>query len=84
MILLQSYSNDTLNDWKNGNREYITVMSEWRNLQGGTNSLIKIKVDENNQMRLYINNAFTDNLAPSHIDVNSELNKKSMWPFMQK
>lgn len=84
LILLQSYSNNTLNEWKNGNREYITVMSEWRNLQGGTNSLIKIKVDENNQLRLYINNAFTDNLAPSHIDVNSELNKKSMWPFMQK
>ena len=35
-------------------------------------------------MRLYINNAFTDNLAQSHIDVDSELNKKSMWPFMQK
>lgn len=82
LILVQSYSMDTLNDWRNGSHEYITVMSELYNLQEPEDSRLKITVDNMNKMRLIINGASTRTLAPSHIDVNSELNKKSMWPVM--
>lgn len=71
---------DTLGDWKSGNHEYITVMEELHYLNEPKDSRLMITVDNGNQMRLRINGAFTDTLAPSHIDVNSELNKKSMWP----
>ena len=80
LILVQSYSMDTLGDWKSGNHEYITVMEELHYLNEPKDSRLMITVDNGNQMRLRINGAFTDTLAPSHIDVNSELNKKSMWP----
>ena len=83
-ILVQSYSQNTLDDWINENHEYITVMSQWRNLGGATASHIKIEVDRDNRMRLFIDGAFTDSLAPSHIDVNSELNKRSMWPILYR
>ena len=59
-------------------------MSQWRNLGGATASHIKIEVDRDNRMRLFIDGAFTDSLAPSHIDVNSELNKRSMWPILYR
>lgn len=78
--LIQSYSADTLKDWNDGNHEYITVMSEWRNIQVNESAELKIRVDENNEMSLSIDNAFTAGLAPARIDINSELNKKSMWP----
>lgn len=84
LTLVQSYSQNTLDDWKNENHEYITVMSQWRNLGGVTASHIKIEVDGDNRMRLFIDGAFTDSLAPSHIDVNSELNKRSMWPILYR
>ena len=84
LTLVQSYSQNTLDDWKNENHEYITVMSQWRNLGGATASHIKIEVDGDNRMRLFIDGAFTDSLAPSHIDVNSELNKRSMWPILYR
>lgn len=82
LILVQSYSTDTLQDWNSGNHEYITVMEELYNLNEPRDSRLMIAVDNENKMRLKINGAFTDTLAPSHIDVNSELNKKSMWPVM--
>ena len=84
LTLLQSYSQNTLDDWEKGNHEYITVMSQWRDLGGATASRIKIEVDGDNRMRLFIDGAFTDGLAPSYIDVNSELNKRSMWPILYR
>lgn len=82
--LVQSYSADTLKDWNDGNHEYITVMSEWRNIQVSDSAELKIKVDENNEMSLSIDNAFTSGMAPARIDINSELNKRSMWPVIYK
>jgi hypothetical protein len=82
LTLVQTYSLSTLEDWKAGNTEYITVMGTLSvpdRLR--SNVQLSLEVDKNNEMRLCLNsNGFTMPMSPDLIDVNSELNKKSMWP----
>ncbi len=82
LTLVQTYSVDTLGDWKKGVLEYITIMATY-NIPthiDRSSVTIHLEVNEKNQMRLYMNNGFSYALAPALIDVNSELNKRSLWP----
>jgi len=87
--LVQTYSTHTLEDWSKGNREYITEMSSYMIPAHIYKEKVKlhIEVDENNALWLYMNGSVSPSMPPTRIDVNSELNKKSMWPVkaqMQK
>lgn len=80
--LVQTFSANTLVDWRSGNREYITEMASYIiptyiNMQKVN---LHIEVDYHNALRLFMNGAVSSSMAPAKIDVNSELNKKSMWP----
>lgn len=82
LTLVQTYSVDTLGDWKRGLNEYITIMSTYNIPTHIDRSCVALHLEVNNknQMRLFMNNGFSQALAPALIDVNSELNKRSMWP----
>lgn len=80
--LVQTFSANTLEDWESGNREYITEMASYKipvYIDRKEVSL-HLEVNSNNALHLFMNGAESHSMAPAKIDVNSELNKKSMWP----
>ena len=82
LTLVQTYSVNTLSDWEKGLNEYITIMATYNIPTHIDRSCVTLHLEVNskNQMRLFMNNGFSHALAPALIDVNSELNKRSMWP----
>lgn len=80
--LVQTFSANTLEDWESGNREYITEMASYKipvYIDRKEVSL-HLEVNSNNALHLFMNGAESHSMAPAKIDVNSELNKISMWP----
>lgn len=86
LTLVQTYSLDTLRDWEKGLNEYITIMATYNIPTHIDRSCVALHLEVNNknQMRLFMNKGFSQALAPALIDVNSELNKRSMWPVKYK
>lgn len=80
--LVQTFSISTLEDWEKGNREYITEMASYKipAYIDRERVSLHLEVNNSNALRLFINGAISHSMAPTKIDVNSELNKKSMWP----
>lgn len=85
LTLVQTYSDfdEALDDWKNGLNEYFTIMATYNIPAHLDRSKVRLHIEVNrqNQMRLYMNGGFCNALAPAFIDVDSELNKRSMWPM---
>ena len=86
LTLVQTYSVDTLSDWEKGLNDYITIMATYNIPTHIDRSCVALHLEVNNknQMRLFMNKGFSQALAPALIDVNSELNKRSMWPVKYK
>lgn len=83
LILVQTFSANTGEDWKTGDREYITEMSTYTIPAEGnrTHTELSITVDKNNIMTLRINGIPVEGLAPTKVDVNNISNQKSLWPM---
>lgn len=84
-ILVQTYSCDTINDWKKGNLEYITEMAQyWAEGRGDRAHMeLSILVDETGSLTLRVNGATASGIAPSRVDINSYSNQMSLWPIQK-
>lgn len=80
--LVQTYSSNTIKDWVEGNREYITVMADvsLKSVSNRANAHLSIEVDENSYLTLKINGQQLQGLTSSKIDINSPSNARSLWP----
>ncbi len=85
ITLVQTYlTSTTEEEWKKGNREYITVMSEF-STSAFTNpeqTHISILVNDRNELILRVNGLESEPNVPTKIDINSESNIMSLWPMM--
>lgn len=83
-ILVQTYSSDTIKDWKSGNLEYITEMAQyWAEGKGDRSHMeLSVMVDETGSLTLRVNGATASGIAPSRVDINSHSNQMSLWPIL--
>lgn len=85
---VQSYALDTASDWANLNTEYITTMFEFRTKEVcdpryADAVLVRVTIDEQNEMIVKIGDFTNDPLSPLSLDVSeSSTFRKSMWPYM--
>lgn len=83
IVLVQTYSSDTLGDWNEKHLEYITEMFTC-DVQSYGETNISIRVDENNGLTLIIGGAQSNPLPPAKIDLDSKSNIMSLWPMVRK
>lgn len=74
----------TEDEWRKGNREYITVMSEFSTsaFPNPEQTHISIIVNDRNELILRVNGLESEPNVPTKIDINSESNIMSLWPMM--
>ncbi len=74
----------TEDEWRKGNREYITVMSEFStsSFPNPEDTHISIIVNDRNELILRVNGLESEPNVPTKIDINSESNVMSLWPMM--
>lgn len=74
----------TEDEWKKGNREYISVMSEFSTsaFPNPEQTHISILVNERNELILRVNGLESEPNVHTKIDINSESNIMSLWPMM--
>ena len=88
-FFVQSYSQDTAEDWKNNRRELISVMWDFVP-QSAVSSVrdlmrvpVRIEVNSENEMIFTAGALTNEPSAPMVININeSDSFKKSMWPYM--
>lgn len=81
VTLIQTFSANTQDDWRQHRREYITEMACY-NVQHISNAELSIIVDEENALKLCINGAQTNPHAPSKVDLSNRSNQMSLWPVI--
>ncbi|MCM1452068.1 MAG: hypothetical protein NC102_07405 [Clostridium sp.] len=74
----------TEREWNKGNREYITVMSEFStsSFPNPEETHISIMVNDRNELILRVNGLESEPTVHTKIDINSESNIMSLWPMM--
>ena len=83
MILVQTYSRDTVEDWDSGKREYITEMARIDvTVSNRSHVEVAVAVDENNSLSLLVNNVPRPNIAPTRVDIDNISTKMSLWPLI--
>lgn len=83
MILVQTYSRDTVEDWDSGKREYITEMARIDvTVSNRRHVEVAVAVDENNSLSLLVNNVPRPNIAPTRVDIDNISTKMSLWPLI--
>jgi len=85
ITLVQTYLTSTTEaEWKKGNREYITVMSEFSTsaFPNPEQTHISILVNDRNELILRVNGLESEPNVPTKIDIKSESNVMSLWPMM--
>ena len=88
-FFVQSYSQDTARDWKNNQRELISVMWDFvsqsavSSVKDLTKVPVRIEVNGENEMIFTAGALTNEPSAPMVININeSDSFKKSMWPYM--
>lgn len=81
LYVIQTYSSDPLEDWKNNNKEMITILFYKGNLGNyTTEETVALEINEENRIVLWIGEAYFDML--SHDDFYNLSFRKSMWPVI--
>lgn len=80
--ILQSYSKDTLKDWRNGERDMISVIgyADLSNVNG--NKDYKLTIESDNSLHFYVGAAQMTLFA--HDEYEALSFKKSMWPVVRR
>ena len=78
---MQTYSRTPLEDWKNGKREFISVIGSVELDGGRSSSKLRMRIDANNKIIFNIDN-MPQTLLP-HDDYESESFARAMWPIVR-
>ena len=81
IIIVQTYSRTPLEDWKNGKREFISVIGSVELDGGRSSSKLRMRIDANNKIIFNIDN-MPQTLLP-HDDYESESFARAMWPIVR-
>lgn len=81
IYVLQSYSNNTEDDWKEGRRDLITIIGTTSNFRNIGTREYYMTVDQFNRISFHIGNAQIE-MCPRE-DTISDSFKKSMWPIVE-
>lgn len=86
LLLIQSYSGDTENDWNAGKMDYISIVQTYSTAHLGRlqNAQLHIEVDTQNMIKLVVNNTVTDDYSPNRIDLTKSSIGDSLWPRVQE
>ena len=86
LLLIQSYSGDTENDWNAGKMDYISIVQTYSTAHFGRlqNAQLHIEVDTQNMIKLVVNNTVTDDYSPNRIDLTKSSIGDSLWPRVQE
>lgn len=84
IILVQTYSDNTALDWKRGRTEYISEMARYnvQAIPSLSKARVQLTVDSDGQMKISIPGMGDDAMNPTRVDVQSEDNRKSLWPML--
>ena len=80
LLLLQSYSADTQKDWRDGKKEYMTVLGSYDVSEIINPCAVTLKVDKDNNLNLYVGSGKEDFLSKD--DVDNLAFRKSSWPII--
>lgn len=83
VTLIQTFSANTQEDWKQNRREYITEMACYNVQHIKGDAELSIIVDEENSLKLCINGAQTNPHAPAKVDLSNKSNQMSLWPVIK-
>ena len=81
IYVLQSYSNNTEDDWQKGRRDLITIIGATSTFTNIGNREYYMTVDRLNRISFHIGNAQIE-MCPRE-DTISDSFKKSMWPIVE-
>ena len=83
--LIQSYLNkdDTIKYLQEGNFEYVSLMESFDTEEfPDSNLIIRLKIDELDNVSLIINNCQSAGIPPKGVDLQNPIIKKSLWPLV--
>lgn len=85
IMLVQTFSANTAEDWVKGEREYITPISEVdaRSIRERNKARLSLQIDKDSVMELYINGQRRSGISSFRIDISSKSNKMSLWPIIK-
>lgn len=86
LLLIQSYSGNTENDWNNGNMDYISIVQAYSTTHMGRlqDAKLHVEVDTQNMIKLAVNNTVSDDYSPNRIDITKSSIGDSLWPRVQE
>ncbi len=80
--LIQTYSDNPVRDWQEGNREMISVLFSCDCSSFVDHSKILLTIDKNNRLKFEIGGQ--NITVRAHVDFNDQSLKKSLWPVIFK
>lgn len=86
LLLIQSYSGNTENDWNNGNMDYISIVQAYSTTHMGRlqDANLHVEVDTQNMIKLAVNSTVSDDYSPNRIDITKSSIGDSLWPRVQE
>lgn len=86
LLLIQSYSGNTENDWNNGNMDYISIVQAYSTTHMGRlqDAKLHVEVDTQNMIKLAVNSTVSDDYSPNRIDITKSSIGDSLWPRVQE
>lgn len=82
--LIQTYMSDydTLRAFKAHDYEYITLMESYSTEEFGIHLMLRVKIDELNNVTLMVNSCYSSGMPPKGMDLKNPINRKSLWPVV--